>query len=353
MTVLQTISQTNWLQRWSGYFTFISCAYWGEQYQSTLAKILGMGFENTLFLHYKGMASFYVSAEEFNRFGKRMAGQSVKDPRIILKYCRKIKKSTDILTPLMKRMQRSIPSYKDYQKFLSLYAKHLAYHSFVKKTVDFLPVNVLEDMLPKFTDARLYSESIYTDSEIFFRNLMKLIAKREHYNKDWLTCLTAGEFETYLKRRGLPLEKILKARFNASVLYFHKGKFNILLGNQVTAVEKALLKLHSSKNKELFGISAFPGKIRGTCRVILDTKHVKRFDEGDILVTGMTRPEYSIYFKKSAAVVTESGGVLSHAAITARELKKPCVVGTQIATKILRDGDKVEVNATKGVVRIL
>ena len=54
---------------------------------------------------------------------------------------------------------------------------------------------------------------------------------------------------------------------------------------------------------------------------------------------------------KAAAFVTDAGGILSHAAITAREMKKPCIIATQVATKIFKDGDKVEVDATKGVVR--
>ena len=54
---------------------------------------------------------------------------------------------------------------------------------------------------------------------------------------------------------------------------------------------------------------------------------------------------------KAAAFVTDAGGILSHAAITAREMKKPCVIGTQIATKVFKDGDFIEVDANKGIVR--
>ena len=57
--------------------------------------------------------------------------------------------------------------------------------------------------------------------------------------------------------------------------------------------------------------------------------------------------------KKAAAFVTDTGGIISHAAIVSREMKKPCVVGAKIATKVLKDGMEVEVDAGKGVVRIL
>ena len=78
-----------------------------------------------------------------------------------------------------------------------------------------------------------------------------------------------------------------------------------------------------------------------------------KFPENTILVTGMTRPEYLHLFKKAAAVVTDAGGILCHAAITAREMKKPTIVGTETATKVFKDGDLVEVDADKGVVRKL
>ena len=72
---------------------------------------------------------------------------------------------------------------------------------------------------------------------------------------------------------------------------------------------------------------------------------------GEILVCAMTSPDFLPLMKQSSAIVTDLGGILSHAAIVSRELKKPCVVGTKDATKLLKDGDLVEVDAEKGVVR--
>jgi len=57
--------------------------------------------------------------------------------------------------------------------------------------------------------------------------------------------------------------------------------------------------------------------------------------------------------KKASAIVTDEGGLLSHAAITSRELNKPCIIGTKVATKVLRDGDLIEVDANKGLVKII
>ena len=74
---------------------------------------------------------------------------------------------------------------------------------------------------------------------------------------------------------------------------------------------------------------------------------------GEILVTKMTSVKCASIIPKIAAIVTDDGGRLCHAAILSREFKIPCIVGTKIATKVLKDGDLVEVDAEKGVVRTL
>jgi pyruvate,water dikinase len=67
----------------------------------------------------------------------------------------------------------------------------------------------------------------------------------------------------------------------------------------------------------------------------------------------MTRPEFVPLMKKAIAIVTDEGGITCHAAIVSRELKKPCIIGTKVATQVLKDGDMVEVDANSGIVRIL
>lgn len=74
---------------------------------------------------------------------------------------------------------------------------------------------------------------------------------------------------------------------------------------------------------------------------------------GGVLVTKLTTPDFLPAMERAAAMVTDLGGITSHAAIVARELHKPCIVGTKNATAVLRDGNTVEVDAEKGIVRIL
>ncbi len=98
------------------------------------------------------------------------------------------------------------------------------------------------------------------------------------------------------------------------------------------------------------GLGAAPGAAHGPVRVIATLADADRLREGEVLVTHMTAPDWVPLMRKAAAIVTDSGGMTCHAAIVSRELGIPCVVGTAEATKVLRDGEVVTVDATSGVV---
>ncbi len=105
--------------------------------------------------------------------------------------------------------------------------------------------------------------------------------------------------------------------------------------------------------KEFSGlvVSKGSGNVTGIVKVVGSAAEIGKVKQGDILVAGMTAPDYVVGMKKAAAIVTDEGGMTSHAAIVSRELGVPCIVGTKVATKILKDGDRVEVDTNKGVVR--
>jgi rifampicin phosphotransferase len=109
----------------------------------------------------------------------------------------------------------------------------------------------------------------------------------------------------------------------------------------------------SERKSSIDGICANKGLYTGSVRIIISEKDFHQFQEGEILVTGMTRAEYVPLMRKAGAIITDEGGVTCHAAIISRELGKPCIIGTKVATQVLKDGDKVEVDAENGVVRIL
>jgi len=105
--------------------------------------------------------------------------------------------------------------------------------------------------------------------------------------------------------------------------------------------------------RELRGLGASPGVVRGTARIVLGPADGDKVRRGDVLVSDMTQPDLVLACERAVAIVTDLGGMLCHAAVVSRELGIPCVLGTGDATRALRDGDTVEVDGAAGVVRVL
>jgi len=105
------------------------------------------------------------------------------------------------------------------------------------------------------------------------------------------------------------------------------------------------------EKKEMKGMPCCPGEATGTVRLINSSNDIKKFQPGDILVAPSTCVDYVMIMKKAGAIITEFGGITSHAAVVSREFKVPSVIGIPQVMKILKDGDKVHVDAKKGIVR--
>jgi pyruvate,water dikinase len=102
----------------------------------------------------------------------------------------------------------------------------------------------------------------------------------------------------------------------------------------------------------LAGIAAAPGVATGTAKVVKSLEEASKLQKGDIMVCEMTLPPWTPLFSTVSAVVADTGGILSHCAIVAREYRIPCVVGTAVGTVTIKDGQKVTVDGSKGIVRI-
>lgn len=109
-----------------------------------------------------------------------------------------------------------------------------------------------------------------------------------------------------------------------------------------------------SLSHDLKGYAVYPGVVVGrVVKVRAESIAAVDFEEGAILVCDNTDVRYLPLMKRAGAIITDRGGILSHAAIVARELKKPCIVAAKIGMQVLMDGDLVEVNADHGTVRII
>jgi len=183
--------------------------------------------------------------------------------------------------------------------------------------------------------------------------LFQEIALRMGISLEDFHYLTYFEVSYFLGGNSLDKNIIIKRRHRYAMIadvgkmdyYYDKRKIDEIK-KQVETKEKLEIK-------ELRGDMASPGVVRGKVKIIHSIKDLSKIKTGDILVTPMTKPDYILAMEKAAAFVTDEGGITCHAAIVAREMKKPCIISTKIATKVLKDGDLVEVDATNGTVKKL
>jgi phosphohistidine swiveling domain-containing protein len=125
-------------------------------------------------------------------------------------------------------------------------------------------------------------------------------------------------------------------------------------GQKAEQIFEAALRQNNSLSKVKGSVASTGGKtsVVGIAHVIHDVAK-DTFNEGEILVTSMTRIEFVPLMKKAKAIITDEGGIACHAAIVSRELGIPCIIGTKSATRIIKSGDKVELNLVNGEVTLL
>ncbi len=165
--------------------------------------------------------------------------------------------------------------------------------------------------------------------------------------------LTRNELLKVVKGKSINMEKVNK-RLDGFIYFQRKFYFTpwdkfLAKHNLVVINEEQIKNVSEIKGQVAHG----RGSLKGKVMIIMNTEEVARFRQGMVLVTPMTSPEYLPAMKKAKAIITDEGGITSHAAIVARELKKPCIIGTKVATKVLKDGDVVEVDAVKGDIKII
>lgn len=129
------------------------------------------------------------------------------------------------------------------------------------------------------------------------------------------------------------------------------GNIYIVQTRPVTTLKKIEQKEKKDLGKEILeGIPASPGIGSGTVKIVHNLEDLQKIRKGDILVTEMTNPDMVVTMQKSAAIVTDEGGMTSHASIVSREMGIACVVGTDKATKVLKDGEEITVNGYDGKI---
>lgn len=232
---------------------------------------------------------------------------------------------------------------KEYLRNRARIKKYIRQYKFNK---EIKTLSVLIGLFGKWQDLR--KENSLMVSHLSNKYLEE-IASRKKVKKDIIAYLDYSETgDLFNKKINLAA---VERRRRGSLFVFKGESLAISCDEQILdlVIDKIINKKTASD--EIKGTIASPGLARGGAVIVRSIKSLKRVKRGNILIATMTRPEHMMAIRKAAAIVTDDGGITCHAAIVSRELGIPCIIGTKIATRVLKDGDLVEVDATKGIVR--
>ena len=184
-----------------------------------------------------------------------------------------------------------------------------------------------------------------------FSLLLEEIGKRKGFTLEKMKYLVPEEIPLAMEGKLSP--EIPGERMKGCAVAWEHGRISIITGSEAVSMHTHFQRMGlPPKTSVVKGLTASLGKAKGIARIVKSSKEIEKVKEGDVLVAVMTRPDYIMGMKRAAAIVTDEGGLTCHAAIVARELKIPCIIGTKFATRVLKDGEEVEVDASKGEVKI-
>lgn len=208
------------------------------------------------------------------------------------------------------------------------------------------------DALNEFVSERDAAKGKYCYALLCYDLLLHEICSRLNISKDEALHY---DIEEIMSALDLGMKLDVSARMNGFSIVSIRGDINILDKTATDEMirEKGLRDTFSDidETTEFKGTVACTGNVKGKVRVIDYPGEIDDFLDGEILVTYMTTMEFTPIFKKAKGIITDEGGLSSHAAIISREFGLPCVVGTVVATRALKTGDVVELDADNGVVR--
>jgi len=273
-------------------------------------------------------------------------------PSLIRDY-KEIEKKYELATKFT-----SSEPFKTLELFLAILPEYFAVLGFYNTLWRYLDVSKKELsplLLEKVSRERNLVASLYPkiDQTISVSSLE--IGKQNNFDGDLLTFLSYYEMVEYVKSKNISqdmLAELSQRREHYFYLLVEDGSEYILSDKkQIDLIKNACFPEPETEGiMQLQGQGSYPGKVKGKVLLIFDVD-LNHLPSDFILVANSTHPKDIQLIQKCSAMVIDEGGILSHATIISRELKKPCIVGTKIATKVFKDGDVVEVDANTGIIR--
>lgn len=355
----KNIKKEEWTRSWSTKYPMAFLEAFADGYTKYAKKYFGRVFFKPIIFEYnKGVATVYRKDKEIIKMQEYFANSLLKDKDFLKNN---LKKMFDFFKKIEHLNKKDIFGSVDlFNNYINMIAESLSLYIMMIWAPDGISKSSLSNIdknkfIKQCSNARKKTEHFYPNLVNTFELQVKKVVKKINLNKsEILFASNLFEINQFLKQgRLINKDKILQ-RFESSVFIKKGNQKSFLLGKMANKFIYEMIPIDIN-TKEIKGTIAMRGKVKGCVKVLLRDEDLIKFKNSKniILVSTMTRPEWIQVMTKSNAFVTDAGGMLCHAAIVARELKKPCIIGTKIATKVLKDGDLVEVNADTGVVTIL
>ncbi len=203
-----------------------------------------------------------------------------------------------------------------------------------------------------------YKKEIFTQAHVAFLSFTKELMRRLNLSQEQAKMIPIEQIKASLLENKEPDKPWFNEVINFSIGKLDdEGIYHFVIGTEAKDTYNKLIQESSDdsniKINKLQGYIACKGYHKGEVRVITDAKMINELKQGEILVTHMTSPDFVVGMKKAGAIITDEGGITSHAAIISRELGIPCIISTKHATKILKTGDIIEVDANRGAIKKL
>lgn len=249
-----------------------------------------------------------------------------------------------------KEFQENISSFtkSEKKKVLSFNAVAKELH-IAKKDLDYL------HMAKRFVYIKDARDDYRRQGVFYALPLFAEIAKRLNITSSEISYLLEEEIIDFLSKENKKIKALISQRKKGFVMYLDKNKKTVCLDGDSVGKTLALFKLQNEeiKHQELTGRVASIGHVKGKAIIIKGVKDLKYVETGNILVAVTTHPDYVPAMRRASAIITDEGGITSHAAIISREFGIPCIVGTKHATKVIKNNAMIDVDAINGKITIL
>jgi len=229
----------------------------------------------------------------------------------------------------------------------------------IKQEIIFKKYNLNKKIIRYIRDLHILAQMQDERKELIARthinwvnNLMMRISRYFNLNIKDACDLEPEIIEKRLLENKLDLTKYYKSKAEKSFMINDKFGYTYYTDEDAN-IFLEILNYKNQNQNIIKGDGASRGIVRGKVKILLSSNEIGKINRGEILVTTMTTPDFVPAMRKASGIITDEGGVTCHAAIVSREFGLPCIINTQHATEVLKDRDLVELDANKGIIKIL